>query len=71
MKDKLTVIELTDIEAQTFIKFQKHRLLIELLDSIGTFNLKSGSVTIHFDSLGGIVSINKEEHFSPNKVIHK
>lgn len=64
-----TTIELTDIEAKSFIRFQKHRAIIELLESVKAFDVKSGSVTIHFNSFGGIVSITKEEHYTPTKVI--
>lgn len=66
---ELTKIELSEKEAQSFIRFQKHRALIELLESVGAFDVKSGSITIHFSSIGGIISITKEEHFSP-RVIH-
>lgn len=67
MKDPaLTVIELTTIEAQSFVQFQKHRALIGLLESIKAFDVKNGSVTVHFSRLGEIVSVEKNEHFSPH-----
>lgn len=62
----VTVVELTPLEAQTFIAFQKHRALIGMLESIKAFDIKGGSVTIHFSRLGEIISVDKQEHFSPN-----
>jgi len=73
MKNESVIIELSPLEAQTFITFQKHRALIGLLESIKAFDIRSGSVTIHFSRLGEIVSVEKHEHFSPNmiqEVIH-
>lgn len=66
MKTDLTVVELSPIEAKAFIAFNKHRTLIGLLESVGAFDIKSGSVTVHFSRLGEILSIDKQEHFSPN-----
>lgn len=69
MKDEpITIVELTPIEAQSFVIFQKHRALIGLLESINAFKIKNGSVTIHFSRLGEIVSIEKNEHFSPHAI---
>jgi len=51
-----TVHELTlagkDLDALS--EFVKHRELFELLLSRGVFNTKSGSVTLHFDSIGAL-----------------
>lgn len=65
MVEELTTIQLTPIEAQSFIAFQKHRALIGLLESIGAFNILGGNVTIHFNRLGEIQSVKKEEYFTP------
>jgi len=66
MKTEPTVIELTPIEAESFIIFQKHRALIGLLESMGAFNIRNGSIEIHFSRLGEIVSVDKHEHFNPH-----
>lgn len=63
MTQPLTVVELSQYEASQFIIFQKHRALIGLLESIGAFDLRSGSVTIHFDHLGQVGGIDKQQHF--------
>lgn len=68
IEEPLTILELTSIEAQSFITFQKHRAFIGLLESIKAFDLKNGSVTIHFSRLGEIVSVEKNEHFSPHMI---
>lgn len=50
----LTTIEITEQEAKLFV-------MMQLLQSLGVFDIKSGSVTIHFDKDGkiGSVDINK------------
>lgn len=64
MNNPLTIVELTQTEAESFITFQKHRTLIGLLESIGAFNVRNGSVTIHFSRLGEIISVDKQEHYN-------
>ncbi len=61
---ELTTIQLTQIDAQAFVRFQKHRALIELLESMGAFDLKNGSITLNFNYLGQIKSVNKQENFN-------
>lgn len=60
-------VYLTDEEAFLFIEFQKRYAFIRLLESIGAFRIKSGSVTIHFNNLGEIATIDKHEHFKALK----
>jgi len=59
----LTTIELTEDEAKLFLEFQKRFAFVQLLDSIKAFQMKSGSITIHFDSFGQIASVDKQEHY--------
>lgn len=63
MKETLIPVFLTEIEAQSFIEFQKHRALIGLLQSIKAFDIRQGSVTINFDPQGKISSVQKNEEF--------
>ena len=63
MDDKLTIIRLSDAEAGLFMQFQKHYLLVKLLESVGAFDVKGGSVTIHFDATGGVGSVDVQRHF--------
>ena len=58
-----TTIYLTDIDASLFLEFQKRYAFMQLLESVKAFNIKSGSITIHFDSMGQIASVDKQEHF--------
>jgi len=60
-----TTVFLTEEEAILFVKFQKHRALMGLLESIHAFDVKAGSVTIHFTKLGEIAGVDKQEHYSP------
>jgi len=55
-------IFLTEIEAKEFIKFQKHRALIGLLESMNVFGMTDSSVTLHFDHYGQIKTVEKHEY---------
>lgn len=63
LNSSLTVVELTMEDAALFIEFQKRYSFIQLLNSLGVFDLKSASVTINFDVYGQIGSVEKREHF--------
>lgn len=58
-----TPVYLTEEEAKMFLQFQKHFTLIGLLESVKAFDIKSGSVTLHFNALGEIKGVDKREHF--------
>lgn len=57
------MIGLTELEAQQFVQFQKHRAFIGLLDSLKVFDIRDGSVTIHFNSLGEIKTVDKHIYY--------
>lgn len=59
----LTVIELSPEDAAAFVLFQKRYAFIQLMESLGVFDIRSGSVEIHFDALGKIGSVDKHQHF--------
>jgi len=61
-KDQITVF-LSPEEATLFVEFQKRFTFMKLMESLGAFSVKSGSVTIHFDNLGKIASVDKQEHY--------
>jgi hypothetical protein len=65
IKPETTAIYLTPQEAFLFVEFQKQYALIKALESIGAFRVRSGSVTVHFDSNGLIGSLDKVEHYRP------
>ncbi len=56
MKSDVTIIELTPFEAASFVQFQKHREIIQLLERADAFGLRSGSCEIHFDAFGKPIS---------------
>lgn len=60
--ENMTKIELTPEEALLFIQFQKRFAFMKLLEEEGAFNIRSGSLEIHFDNLGGIGSIDIHRH---------
>ena len=63
IKNQPTIVYLTPSDAMLFVEFQKRYAFIELMESVKAFDLRSGSVTVHFDSQGQIVSIEKREHY--------
>lgn len=60
--DQLTTIQLSPEDASLFLTFQKRYLFMKVLESIGVFDLKSASIEVHFDNLGGIGSIDIHKH---------
>ncbi len=52
---QLTTIQITDIDAKTFI-------MMRLLQSLGVFDIKSGSVEIHFTATGEIGGVDLHKH---------
>lgn len=63
-----TTIHLSAAEARQFVEFQKRYTMFMLLDSVGAFNIRSGSITINFDGLGCIGSVEKHEYFKADKL---
>lgn len=61
----MTSVFLSEDDAIMFVNFQKHYAFIRTLEAVGAFDLKSGSITIHFDNMGAIGSIEKQQHFKP------
>ena len=59
------MVEMSEYEAKVFIDFQKHYALIMALEGIMAFDVRNGSITINFDALGRIGSIDKWEQYRP------
>ena len=59
------MVEMSEYEAKVFIDFQKHYALIMALEGIKAFDVRNGSITINFDALGRIGSIDKWEQYRP------
>lgn len=59
MHDPTTVF-LTDIEAQQFLLFQKHRALFEHLEKAGVFDIQFGKCVLNF-GFGQLQNVIKEE----------
>lgn len=62
MKEDLTIVYLSPEEAVLFVQFQKRFTFMKLLESLGAFDLKSGSIEIHFANTGEIGSIDIHRH---------
>lgn len=59
----LTTLFLTPEEAALFVQYQKRYTFMKLLESVGAFDLKSAHITIHFDSIGGVGSVDVNKHY--------
>lgn len=67
MEKPLTSIDLSDEDALLFIQFRKRQAFIEMVESVGGFDIKNGSLTIHFNEYGGapVMEVNKRYKLSP------
>lgn len=63
MTPDLTTVYLSPHDATLFVEFQKRYAMVKLLDSLGVFGIRSGSVTLHFTATGEIGSVDKLQHF--------
>lgn len=57
------MIKLTPEEAKMFVQFQKRRAFMDMMESVNAFDIKGGFVTIHFDNLGGVGSIDVQRRY--------
>lgn len=62
-----TIIYVTPEEARLFIEFQKRYAFIKLMESLGVFDVTTGSVIVHFNAKGeiGKVEVNKSYTLVP------
>lgn len=63
VEEETTSVDLSKADALLFIDFQKRYAFMQLLESIGAFDMRSGSITIHFDNVGKIGSVDKHDHY--------
>ncbi len=56
-------VHLTQEESLLFVQFQKRFAFMKLLESVGAFDIRSGSLTIFFDNIGGIGSIDIQRKY--------
>ncbi len=55
--------ELAPHEEQRFLTFKKYYAFMVLLDNMGAFDMKNGTLAINFDKMGNIGSVEKREQF--------
>lgn len=53
-----TAIFLTPEECLLFVQFQKRFAFMKLMENTGAFDIRNGSLEVHFDSLGGIAKLD-------------
>ena len=61
--EQVIAVNLNEHDAELFLKFQKHFALIDMLEQVGAFNIRDGSIRIHFNHQGDIGVIEKQETF--------
>lgn len=61
--DKLTILQLSEADAKLFIEYQKRYAFVKLLESVGAFDLKSGTLTVNFNNVGEIGSVEVHKHY--------
>lgn len=61
--EKYTLVQLSTEQAEQFIDFQKYYTLFGLLNSINAFDIKDGNVTINFNHMGEIKTVEKHEYY--------
>ena len=57
----MQTLNLSDAEAELFLLFREHQDIYTVLLNAGVFNVRNGSVEIHFDSEGTLSNIAKHE----------
>ena len=63
MNNEFTTVYLSAEEAKLFMEFQRRYRFMQMLESLGVFDLKSAKVTLHFDNLGEVASIDKQQYY--------
>lgn len=54
-------IDLTLEDAELFKRFQQRYLFMQLLESVKAFDIRSGSLEVHFNAQGEIAMVEKHE----------
>jgi len=67
MQPEVTIF-LTAPDIELFKNFQQFHKTFELLCKSGTFDIKSGSATIHFDKEGSIQKIERHDSLFDSRI---
>lgn len=54
----MTLLELSDTDAQSFLLFMKHKDTFELLLTHQVFDVKNGTAELHFNPSGTLMTID-------------
>ena len=57
----MTILELTDYEAETFILFQKHRKFFEVLLENNVHVMRDGNAILSFNNDGDLAKVRLEQ----------
>ena len=61
MDPKEITIFITPIEAELWLKFQKHHQLFKLLTETGVFDQKNANIMLNFDKDGNLGSVERHD----------
>lgn len=61
--EELIKLELTPFDAKLFMEFQKRYAFMKLLDSLGIFDVTTGSITVHFGGKGEIGKVEVHKNY--------
>ena len=62
MQEPLTLVYLTSEQASMMAHVSRRYAIVQLLESVGAFDIQNGSVTINFDSQGNAASVDTRKH---------
>ena len=54
-------VYMPDAEAQQFLQFKEHYDKVTILIKSGAFEVRNGSVVMHFDSTGTLKAVNRAD----------
>ena len=57
-KVDIVQVDMSEIQAERFVQFQKYYQLFETFLDAGLFELKNGSATLHYDHMGNLQEID-------------
>lgn len=62
------VVYLSPEQAELFVQFQKRFAFMQLMESLKVFEVRNGNVTVNFDGIGGISSVEINQVFRTPKL---
>ena len=61
-EQQTTTLYLTPEDALLFVQYQKRHCLIDILEKLKVFDIRNGSVEIHFGDIGEVRKVDLHQH---------